>query len=256
MLDVWDDISNALRQKQAFALCTLTAVKGSFGRAPGARMMVFPAGSIKGTLGGGPVEHAIIQKAQECLHKAQTLSQEFINTETATSLQVFIEVFNPPLPLYIFGAGHVCRALLYFLQPLEFDIHVVDPREGIFSDPVFDQVQTHNKPLVEVLQNLQPDNRHFFVLCSHAHENDYLILNALLNQAFAYLGMIGNTLKANEAKAFLMQNNNFSEEAFHKINLPIGINLPGKNPQEIALSIAAKLVMVKYQLNSAQALNP
>lgn len=247
-MENWIAQLHAARQQQrCFALCTLTDVYGSFGRPVGARMLVFDDGSIQETIGGGPVEAEVIKTALSFLKETKTGMFKMQNPETGTRLEFFIESFQPDSELIIFGAGHVAKALVYFARKLEFRITVVDERPGLLSDPTFNGLNLNPAHFSEFLKDFIPGPRHFIVLCSHRHDYDFEILAHLLKKPWAYLGMIGNRQKISEAKAFLIEKKCFDEAAFAKIDSPIGLKLPGKSPEIIGLSIAAKLVEVKNQ---------
>ncbi|MBW6497892.1 MAG: XdhC family protein [Bacteroidales bacterium] len=240
-------LTKARQAQRTFALCTLINVEGSFGRPPGARMLVFEDGSTQGTIGGGPVELEVIKTAKAFLKETKNGMFEMQNPETGTRLTFFIESFQPDSELVIFGAGHVARALVYFARKLEFSITVVDERAEMLADPAFAGINTKAMHHPEFLKGFEPGPRHFLVLCSHRHDYDFEILAQLNNKPWAYLGMIGNRKKISEAKEFLLQRNAFDEAAFAKVDSPIGIKLPGKSPEIIGLSIAARLIEVKNQ---------
>ncbi len=208
-------------------------------------MLVFEDGSTRGTIGGGPVELEVIKTANVFLKETKNGMFEMQNPETGTRLTFFIESFQPDSELVIFGAGHVARALVYFAQKLEFSITVVDERAEMLADPAFAGINTKAKHHLDFLKGFEPGTRHFLVLCSHRHDYDFEILAYLLNKPWAYLGMIGNKVKIAQAKEFLMEKGLFDEAAFAKVDSPIGIKLPGKTPEIISLSIAARLIEVK-----------
>ncbi|MDX9941176.1 MAG: XdhC family protein [Bacteroidales bacterium] len=245
-MEQWiEDLARARQEQQPCALCTLTRVEGSFGRKPGARMLVFEEGYPKGTIGGGSVELEVMERAKQLLGEGKSATLDTSNPETGAKLGFFIESFLPESELVIFGAGHVVRALVYFAKKLGFRITVVDEREGIFSDPVFAGVNTRTMHHLAFLEDFDPAPRHFLVLCSPKHQNDYEILSKVLGKPYAYLGMIGNKIKIEEAKAFLTDQDRYDLKAFEQVDAPIGIKLPGKSPEIIGLSIATKLIMVR-----------
>ena len=208
-------------------------------------MLVFDDGTIQGTIGGGPVEAEVIETAKSFLKEMKTGTLETNNPETGTLLWFFIESFQPDSELVIFGAGHVARALVYFARKLEFRITVVDERPEMLRDHAFEGLNTQATNHKEFLKDFETKPRHFLVLCSHRHDYDFEILAHLLIKPWAYLGMIGNRQKISEAKAFLVEKECFDETAFAKVDSPIGIKLPGKTPEIIGLSIAARLIEVK-----------
>ena len=247
-MEQWiEDLTQARQEQQPCALCTLIRVEGSFARNAGARMLVFEDGLPKGTIGGGAVEIEVLRKARQLLKEGKTATFETRNQETGALLTFFIESFQPENELVIFGAGHVVKALVYFAKKLDFRITVIDEREFLLKHPAFEGVRTIALDHMTFLKDFEPTSRHYLVLCSPKHQNDYEILSNILDKPFAYLGMIGSKIKIEEAKAFLKQKNKYNENAFEKIDSPIGIKLPGKTPEIIGLSIATKLIQVRNQ---------
>lgn len=245
-MENWISQLTAARQQQrTFALSTLARAEGSFGRPVGAKMLVFDDGSTQGTIGGGSVEAEVTKTALAFLKEFKNGMFEMQNPETGTRLWFFIESFQPDSELVIFGAGHVAKAVVYFARKLEFRITVVDERADMLKDPAFESINTKAMIHLEFLKEFEPGPKHYLVLCSHRHDYDFEILGQLLSKSWAYLGMIGNRQKIAEAKEFLIQKGLFNEAAFLKVDSPIGIKLPGKTPEIIGLSIAARLVEVK-----------
>jgi xanthine dehydrogenase accessory factor len=145
--------------------------------------------------------------------------------------------------VYLFGAGHVGRALALALAPLPFAVRWIDSRREAF--PAYAPA---NVALIHALEPAgelanAPDGA-FIVVMTHAHPLDLeIVAEALRANRFGYVGLIGSATKR---ARFLSQMRaaGLSEAALAKLVCPIG--LPGvldKNPAVIAASTAAQLLM-------------
>lgn len=98
-------------------------------------------------------------------------------------------------PLYLFGAGHVGRALALALAPLPYAVRWIDGRDGAFPQAVpgnVTRIQSANP--VHDLQ-AAPDGS-FVLIMTHSHALDLAVTEAALRDArFAYVGLIGSTTK-------------------------------------------------------------
>lgn len=141
------------------------------------------------------------------------------------------------------GAGHVSVALAAVLQPLGWQIIVIDDRESLLTKERF----PHADHLIfDSFTNLSsyvfpPES--FYVTMTHTHELDFSCLAAILSRDFGYAGMLGSKTKA--AKAFAqLREQGFREELLSCIHTPIGLPIGAETPGEIAICIAAEMVQV------------
>lgn len=196
-------------------LVTLTQTLGSTPRVHGTQMLV-SAGEVLGTIGGGQLEYLAIDAARTCL-KDKTAVKDFavplgpdigqccgghVTFSLAPMTQPLLETLLAGRQLeiderpsvFVFGAGHVGRALALAFQPLPVNTLLVDNRaeELELADPGIDQRHT---PLPETLVRSAPAGSAFVVL-THDHALDFLIASeALKREDAAYVGMIGSKTK-------------------------------------------------------------
>jgi len=170
------------------------------------------------------------------------LSPRGSTTPHATLLAgVMSEPFSKPgQPLWIYGAGHVGRALVATLAPLGFDITWIDTDFGRYPEALASGV----RPLVSAdpatAVNYAPDHaRHLIVTCSHAL--DLEICHALLSHGFLSAGLIGSATKWARFKKKLI-NLGHSQTEISGITCPIGMPELGKSPEAIAIGVAAELL--------------
>jgi len=146
-------------------------------------------------------------------------------------------------PLFIYGAGHVSRALIPRLDGLGFDIFLVDIEAARFADDLGDNVQKLLAKTPEKIALRAPQGAVHLVM-THSHSLDEAVcLQLLMRGDFAYLGLIGSKSKrARFAKRLAAAG--VSPAMLDQLICPIGISeINGKSPAHVALSIAADLAI-------------
>lgn len=145
-------------------------------------------------------------------------------------------------PLYLYGAGHVGRAVVRALDGLPFSVTWIDTDETRFPPDVpadVRQLATRN-PAERAAA--APDGA-FHLVLTYSHAMDYDICQALLSKnRFGYAGLIGSeTKRARFFKRF--RDAGLDEPALARLICPIGIpGIPGKEPATIAVTVAAQLL--------------
>jgi len=142
----------------------------------------------------------------------------------------------PRVPLWIWGAGHVGRAMVDVLAPTEaFTITWVDTHASRFPQT---PLPTLAHPAPQTLAPKAPPEAHHLIL-TYSHELDYALCAALLNQPTASIGLIGSATKWARFRRRLIA---AGHSDTHRITCPIGDPALGKTPQAIAISTAARLL--------------
>ncbi len=169
---------------------------------------------------------------------------------------ILVETSGRPWPLlYLFGAGHVGKALVRLLGDLPVHVTWCDPRDGIFPDDIPGNVRLDAGEKTDELINSAPDDAYFLIM-THGHALDYEITEAVLRKGrFAFLGLIGSDSK----KARFVQR--FAEigiaaDSLVRLTSPIGIpGIKSKLPAAIAVAVAADLLVrwgAEYQATGVQ----
>ena len=146
-------------------------------------------------------------------------------------------------PLWLFGAGHVGKALARALEPLPFKVTWVDGRLGQFPTDVPGDISTLEAAMPELLADEAPPGA-FFIVMTHSHALDQEICEAVLRRRdFAYLGLIGSDTKAARFRSRL-RSQDLEDADIAQLTCPIGLpGIAGKAPEVIAASVAADLLM-------------
>ncbi len=250
---------------QGAVLVSIGTVRGSTPRDAGTQMLV-TATRQYGTIGGGVLEYEATKRARtllgngaksleetvilgpdlgQCCGGQVKLVYENLVGEPEAIRQKLIESAIPAAPLYLFGGGHVGRALVHVLTGLPFAITWVDNRPQSFVEPVRDGVRIKYTDHPVSVVNDAPKNTVFLVM-THDHDLDYEIIRTVLERnAFRFAGLIGSKTKRARFVQRLARTG-ISDTVLQRLTCPIGLNgISGKAPQAIAIAIAAQLLGLK-----------
>jgi xanthine dehydrogenase accessory factor len=236
--------------QQPAALCIVIDTLGSTPRKQGAKMIVYADGTIYGSIGGGSVEKEVAEMAVQLIGTGSPAKVVFnldkdLGMHCGGTMEVYIEPLNPLQKLYIFGAGHIGRSLAGFARELDFSVTLFDPREEIFRDEAFTGFNFVHKDYFRAIDEAGFDENTYLVIVTPKHIYDENILAVVARKPHAYLGMIGSTRKVDLLKKRFLEEKILEEAELEKIDMPIGIKFKAETPQEIAISILAKLIDVR-----------
>jgi xanthine dehydrogenase accessory factor len=162
-------------------------------------------------------------------------------------MDLLIEVVNRGPSLYLFGAGHVGQALCRTLQGTPFQVQVIDERaEWVNSSEIPQAVRRHHCEWDEFVSDAAWDpQRTFVAIMTHRHDTDQDIIQKVVTQPARYIGLIGSEAKWTRFRSRLLDRGS-REEDLAKVRSPIGLDIGGKSPQEVAISVASELLKVHY----------
>lgn len=145
-------------------------------------------------------------------------------------------------PVWIFGAGHVGRALAAMLAPLpEFDITLIDTNAARMPTDLPAGVTPLIAATMADLVKHAPIDAHHFIM-TMSHNIDLEICHALLGHPFAYAGLIGSKTKWVRFHSRLEKLGHKTDE-INRITCPIGEPILGNEPQAIAVGVARGLLL-------------
>ncbi|MDD2634424.1 MAG: xanthine dehydrogenase accessory protein XdhC [Bacteroidales bacterium] len=253
MKDILLEAAELIRLNKPAAMCTVVETKGSSPRKSGTRMIVLLDKTIIGTIGGGSVEYETIKRAIDVIKTGQPILYDYnlkddLQMECGGDMQVYIEALANKPNLYIFGAGHVGKALSNLAVKFDFQITIIDERDNIFDDYDINLLNVFNGDFVEFINTADFNDKTFVTIMTHEHKHDFEVLSKVCKKPYKYLGMIGSKTKVRQAKNQLLEKKILSEDKINKIDMPIGIRIKCETPEEIAVSIVAKLIDVKNDI--------
>jgi len=257
MVEIYRKLLDALARDEPAALCTVTQSAGSAPQKAGSKMLVYPDGSIDGTIGGGAIEKATIEQALDVLQQGDTrLFQAHLSRDLAMCCGGRMEILIEPIGnnpwLILFGGGHVGRALCEVAHHAGFRVHVVDEREAHCSSEVHPTATSLTCAVAtDVLDDLSWGPNTYAVIVTHSHLLDEELLAKCVEREYRYLGMIGSRSKV---RRFLSRYRKRGIEAgrFSEVHAPIGLDIGALEPGEIAVSIVAEMVAVRRGADTAR----
>lgn len=231
-------------------LCIVTGSRGSTPRKAGSKMIVLADGSIKGTIGGGAVEHQaiadaiLIMQAGEPENRKYNLAND-LEMHCGGEMEIYFEPLVPSPSLFIFGAGHVGKALGRMAISFGFRVTFLDNRAGIFDAFPIQGCNLIEGDYDSIIEKPSYNDNTFIVVMTHMHSHDEALTVALARKPHRYLGMIGSKRKTEIARKKFVEEFGLDATVVKAIDMPIGIPIACETPEEIALSILAKMVDVK-----------
>lgn len=254
---IYNEIQSALKQGERVVVATVVKTIGAAPCGVGTKMLVRADGSTSGGFSGAKVDAQVAQAAMEALRDAQSrvvhvhLDADQAVGSCGATLELFIEVLHPEPRLIIAGAGYVAQALSKLALNLDFRIVVIDDRRDLADPHAFnDRVQLTFGDIPQSIRELEPDEASWIVIVTRGHHLDKDALRAALETRARYVGMIGSPGKIKNIFRDLLKEG-IARERIEQVHSPIGLDLGAETPDEIALSIAAEMVMLRNHASGA-----
>ena len=189
-----------------------------------------------------PVVKSLLSAANPSDYRELELS---ITGEEPSSL-FFLEPIFSPAQLVIAGAGHIGKALAHLGSMLDFEVTVIDDRpEYANSENIPDADHIIVKDIGEAMQELNMGDDTYVVIVTRGHKDDAAALKPCIGSDLAYTGMIGSKNKIATMRMNFIENGWATAKQWDKIHAPVGLEIKSKTVEEIAVSIAAQLVLVR-----------
>ncbi len=259
-------VKNFLSENNPIILVNIVQTKGSTPRDKDGFMLVSMA-KIIGTIGGGALEYRAIERARKMLRDGENFCQldfalgesnkqccggrvrlnlRLVDDNIAQNLLKKIKSQQEKLPnIYLFGAGHVGRALARLLEQMPYKTLLIDSRANI-SGNIGTGANLIINPFPEsVIKQAEPKSA--FVIFTHDHELDFLLAYEALERGDAkYIGMIGSKTKCAKFSNFYRKNNG-KKENLANLTCPIGANyvqhIGDKRPEIIAALTLGEIIV-------------
>ena len=253
-------------KSEAGVLVTVESTRGSAPREAGTWMAVFATGAVA-TVGGGRLEYDALAHARQWLQQGggdtlvryplgPSLGQccggevvlHFQRVGAADREILRQRLAMPQTPVALFGGGHVGRAVVQVLARLPMDLTWIDSRDEIFpADLPANVLCEHSDPVQAAVADLKPGSRVLIMSFSHAEDLD-VVAACLARQRekvdLPYVGLIGSKTKWASFRQRLLARGYTEAELVH-VTCPIGMpGIPGKEPEVIAVAVAAQILQV------------
>jgi len=232
-------LAQAISRNEPAAVATVVEVSGASPAKVGAQIVLQSDGTITGTVGGGRLEAAILADAREALAARHSLLKHYalkeqgedaVGTLCGGELTVFIQSYTPAPKVVIVGGGHIGRPLQTMAEAAGFETVVVDVEAGRGAVPGLQQIE------------LTTDT--YVVLITTDHVSDEAAMRQVIDSPIPYIGMIGSRAKCQIVLDHLRADG-YAEDALARVYAPIGLDLGGPTPGEIAVAILAEIIAVR-----------
>lgn len=239
-------------RKNAAAVTVVRVSKGAPCRV-GFKLVYSEDEELYGTVGGGALEYQAIGEAKRTLKDKQSrlisMNLKELGMQCGGMVEIFVEYLQAQEQFLIFGGGHIGKALTPILESLGFRVIVFDNRKEVgeeFCRPL-SQKTTREVIIGEYgdISSVIGSSGYCFI-ATHAHEYDYIVLKQLLTHSleYEYMGVIGSKKKIT-AMAHRLAEEGIAIPDF--LYAPVGLDLGGESPVEIAVSVAAEIVVLKHR---------
>lgn len=231
----FDQISQLIAAERWFAVATVVR-----GTNPGAKLVIQPDGTFTGDLGDAALTQRVIADA------LRLMAQEQSETIAYDAVHIFIETYAPPPRLIIVGGVHTAIPLSQFAQQLGFRVTIVDGRGRFATRERF----PHADELIvewpdDVIPRLTIDQSTYVVILTHDPKFDLPTLKALSTTKPRYIGAMGSR-ETRRQHMDELRAQGVSDEFLKTVYGPVGLDLGGRSPAEMALAIMAQIIAVRY----------
>ncbi len=233
-----DEIAGAYRGGPPLAVATVVRSEG--GRS-GNRLVVRADGSADGSLGTAALDAEAAEAAKAVMHMGKSE-----RIETAGGDEVFVAGYTSPVLLVLVGGGHVNLQVAKIAELLGFRIIVTDDRPEFANEERFPMAEAVSvAPYDKGLGALPINKNTAIVVGTRGHNFDDLALEAAVSTEAAYVGLLGSKRKTILIYEALMKRG-VPAERIKDVHAPAGLDLGGRTPEEIALSIMSEIVAFWY----------
>ncbi|MGE5380258.1 MAG: XdhC family protein [Methylocystaceae bacterium] len=256
MVNVWEEIIRLHHEGHNGILVTVVDKKGMGPVVTGRKMLISDTGVTIGTVGGGELEARALKKAEELIIKQENALESFnlsgmqlgeadanLNMICGGSVTLFFEYLSIPPTIYIMGMGHVGCALADIMEKLDWRVVPIKYK----SEPHHGSDRYPAQALADFIEKGTPPAGAFVVIAGYSHDEDYQMLKAVYKAGWQplYIGLLGSLHKSTMVVSKLVGElgNGIDLGVLHS---PVGLDIGGNTPQEIALSIAAEIQSIRY----------
>ncbi len=259
-MEFFDRLKTYLHDERLIAVATVIAVPASATIDLGAKLLIHPNGQTEGDFPAGALRETITRDAVRDQYRGE--SQRYSYTSSLAggvpdeTIDVFIEVYAPSPHLIMFGGDHIAIPLMHYAKELGFRVTVIDARSRFANRERFPEA---DEILVawpdKAFAQLQIDPSCYIAILSHDPKLDEPATRGALATNARYIGAIGSHKTHIDRRARL-EREGFTPEQVDRIHGPIGLDLGGKTPPEIALAIIAEIVATRYDRHLVRATTP
>ena len=236
-LDFAGEVVAAYEGGKPVAIANLmVAPEGSSYRV-GNKMLVREDGQTVDTLGDERLDRQAARRARELMAMGKN---DYVVTDDG--VEYFIEAFTTPPTLVLVGGGHVSNAIAPVAKSVGFRLFVVDDREEFANAERFPEAEiVRSGEYAETIRGLPINANTFIVVATRGHRYDDAALAAAMETPASYVGLLGSRRKTILIYEELLQRG-WPIERVKAVHAPIGLDIGGRTPEEIAISIMSEIL--------------
>lgn len=263
MLDIYEKIVAYKNQNIDLVLVTVIEKQGEGPADVGKKMLFVSEAETYGTVGGGSLEGYAKKRCKDVLQARTHLSERYaLNQDKMVEdakllpmacggiVTLFYEFIGVRNYVYIFGGGHVGAAICRVLKPLNFHLTLIDERPHIVEEFSEAHVKVKAK-FSDYISDHGIKENSFVIVCTPSHEQDYHVINKIieLNQHPKYVGMLCSNEKLRQYldAVYKAHGRDIDLSYFYA---PIGLELGGGAPEDIAISIASEILALHHDIKN------
>lgn len=208
------------------------------------RCLVRADGVRLGSLGDAACDAAALDAALAQLpHGTARIVKDETNRE---QYDLLIEAIASRPRIVIAGGGHVALAIARQAAALDFDVTIVEDRPEFASAERFPDATVLQGDVPETLSSLAYSWNSFIVIATRGHKLDADCVMQAVRTNARYIGLLGSRRKTVLIEQMLREEG-VSDDRIAAIRAPVGLDLGGRTPAEIALSVLAEITQIRYQ---------
>ncbi|MGA4692990.1 MULTISPECIES: XdhC family protein [Rhodococcus] len=243
------DLLGSVRAGEPVALATVTAHPDPAVR--GRRMVVW-RDRADGRLASSRMHDAVVDDARGLLEvgRSGTLHYGTDGERRGEGMSVFVNVFQPPPRLIVFGAIDFASAMARLGSFLGYTVTVCDARGVFATEARFPGaheviVDWPHRYLAAEAEAGRVDARTVITVLTHDPKFDVPLLEVALRLDVAYVGAMGSR-RTHDDRMERLRETGLTEEELARLSSPIGLDLGARTPEETAVSIAAEIIALRW----------
>jgi len=237
----------AIAEERALAVVTVLSGAAAAGPGPFAqpRLAVWADGARIGTLGDATMDDRAARAGTAAIQEGA--SRILSLPGSAGAVQAFVEVLRPPIRLVVCGAGHDAVPVVQLAAQMGWRVVVVDSRERFLTRDRFPAARQFIKAdPTSAADRVPMDDRTYVVIMTHNYLHDRDLLRGFLRTGAGYLGMLGPRIRTEKILDELRRDGvTVSDRDHGRIFGPLGLDIGGETPEEIALAIVGEIQAVE-----------
>ena len=236
---VYPSFIQCLKDQKSCALVTcIKTPTGEYNR----KLLVYENGESVGDLDLESYGTDLLPQVLEILRSGKSARLD-IDENTA----MLVEAYPAQARLVIVGAVHTAEKLVSLAGVLGFKTIVIDPRSAFNHRERFpDADELVQEWPDKALEDIGLDKSSYVVVLTHDPKLDDPALLAALRSDASYIGALGSQ-RTNQKRSQRLREAGLSEQELERLFAPIGLDIGGRRPEEIAVSILAEIVQVRNQ---------